>query len=281
MITCHLGGGLGNQLFQIFATIAYSIKSKNIFKFPDSKTLGGGSTTIRNTYWETFLSRLQLFLTNDFGEIEVVRENGFAFNDISIVNLVNKNICLLGYFQSYKYFEKEFKTICNVIDLKKHKVDLINKIDFNNKFVEDTISMHFRMGDYKNLQQFHPIMPYKYYEDSLTYIRNTNSNNKFNVIFFCEDEDINDVMQTIDKLAIEFPNYIFTRGDSSLLDWEQMLLMSCCNHNIIANSSFSWWGAYFNTNIDKIVCYPSTWFGYAANHDTSDLCPNEWIRITV
>jgi hypothetical protein len=56
-----------------------------------------------------------------------------------------------------------------------------------------------------------------------------------------------------------------------------MLLMSCCKHNIIANSSFSWWGAYFNSNADKIVCYPEVWF--ANNTDTSDLCPLEWIKM--
>jgi hypothetical protein len=53
--------------------------------------------------------------------------------------------------------------------------------------------------------------------------------------------------------------------------------MSCCNYNIIANSSFSWWGAYLNTNPNKIVCYPKTWF--VNNTDTSDLCPLEWKKI--
>ncbi|MFM8313149.1 MAG: alpha-1,2-fucosyltransferase [Deltaproteobacteria bacterium] len=60
-----------------------------------------------------------------------------------------------------------------------------------------------------------------------------------------------------------------------------MLLMSVCKDNIIANSSFSWWGAYFNSNPNKIVTYPSKWFGPIAGHDTRDLCPPEWNKINV
>jgi hypothetical protein len=60
-----------------------------------------------------------------------------------------------------------------------------------------------------------------------------------------------------------------------------MLLMSLCHHNIIANSSFSWWSAYFNSWEDKIVCYPSVWFGEVAKNNTKDLCPPEWVKINV
>ena len=73
----------------------------------------------------------------------------------------------------------------------------------------------------------------------------------------------------------------FIRASNDLSDWEQMILMSCCRDNIIANSSFSWWAAHFNTNPDKIVCYPAIWFGEVAGHDTRDLCPNEWHKIHV
>jgi len=273
-------GGLGNQLFQIFSTISFSIKSRNQFKFLDVKTLSGSaSVTVRNTYWETFLSRLKSFLTTEFSEIEVIRENGFTHNNIPLVNFVNKNICLQGYFQSYKYFEKEFKTICSLIGLEKLKSNLIKKIGFGDKFLEETISMHFRLGDYKKLPTFHPLLTYVYYNKALTYIKNTKPIEDYIVIYFCEDEDIDDVIQTIEKLQNDFPGFIFNRGYNTLDDWEQMLLMSCCDHNIIANSSFSWWGAYFNSNTDKIVCYPSVWFGSALSHDTKDLYPSDWIKI--
>ena len=68
--------------------------------------------------------------------------------------------------------------------------------------------------------------------------------------------------------------------DCDIDDWKQMVLMSLCDHNIIANSTFSWWGAYFNTNPKKIVTYPSKWFGEKLNHlNICDLFPIEWTQI--
>ena len=100
-------------------------------------------------------------------------------------------------------------------------------------------------------------------------------------MYFCDEEDINDVMEKIIFLQNSFKQYEFIRGDKYLADWEQLLLMSSCHHNIIANSSFSWWAAYFNNWIDKIVCYPSVWFGPAAKHNIIDLFPNNWNKIKV
>jgi hypothetical protein len=65
--------------------------------------------------------------------------------------------------------------------------------------------------------------------------------------------------------------------DYSIPDYEQLLLMSLTSHNIIANSTFSWWGAYFNNNINKIVCYPSLWNG--SNNNVKDLFPDSWNKI--
>jgi hypothetical protein len=58
-----------------------------------------------------------------------------------------------------------------------------------------------------------------------------------------------------------------------------MMAMTGCTHNIIANSSFSWWGAYLNPNLGKIVCYPATWFGPAIQTDVANMFPKDWIKI--
>jgi hypothetical protein len=152
-------------------------------------------------------------------------------------------------------------------------------MNYESNFLNNAISMHFRIGDYKHIQHVHPIMTKEYYERCLSYIQSVDSNTKFTVIYFCEDTDLDDVLEKITYLSIKFPNYNFVRGEKNLEDWQQMLLMSCCRHNIIPNSSFSWWGAYFNSSLDKIVCYPSIWFGPAAPHDTKDLCPPTWTKI--
>jgi hypothetical protein len=282
MITCNLMGGLGNQLFQIFATISYAIKSKNQFKFLNTVKLGGGSTIVRYTFWETFLSKLKSFLVNEYPQnILVCREKGFPYNELPYQQFQDKHIMIHGYFQSYKYFKDNYNMISRIIALDNKKNELLNKMNLTSEYFDDKVCMHFRLGDYKKIQQFHPLATYQYYERSLHHMCDTLHNKISTILYFCEDEDIDDVLNTINKLTDKFPELTFTRGENTLADWEQMLLMSCCHHNIIANSSFSWWGAYFNSHNDKIVCYPSVWFGPSAGHDTRDLCPPEWVKINV
>lgn len=279
MITCNLMGGLGNQLFQIFTTISYALSVKDKFTFLNVETLGTGSTIIRYTYWNTFLNRMRPFLIYKFVPNKVIKEKHFCYDELPIDTDTNTdtNIMLYGYFQSYKYFQENQKLICKLIGLDKMK-DKIKE-----RFIKDSplnnISMHFRLGDYKQNPLMYPIATYQYYADSLLYIQNTYPDVPFNILYFCEEEDIEDVLVTITQLSNTFSLYTFERGEKTLEDWEQMLLMSCCQHNIIANSSFSWWAAYLNTSPDKIVCYPATWFGPSAKLDTKDLCPPEWIRI--
>lgn len=282
MLTCNLMGGLGNQIFQIFTTINYAIKYRKKFYFLNLHTLGENGTTIRYTFWNSFFSSLKPFLRMEIPYDHVISEKDFTFNEINIDPEISRgNIILNGYFQSYKYFEENYQLICRIINMDRMKRELLFKLKLTNIDLKNVISLHFRLGDYKLIQEYHPIATYSYYERAIEYIRNNLTTPPTKIIFFCEDADLEDVMEKIKKLNEKFADVVFIRGDNTLADWEQMLFMSFCNHNIIANSSFSWWGAYFNSWVDKIVCYPSMWFGTIANHDTKDLCPPEWVKIEV
>ena len=284
MISCKLCGGLGNQLFQIFTTIAYAMKYSKSFFFLNNQLLGNISngTTIRHTYWETFLSSLKPFLKNmnEIPQLMFIKEKDFTYNPLPENFEQKMGTLLIGYFQSSKYFERCKEVIYKLlkIDLKK----LIVKTKVNINFEDmNIISVHFRFGDYKRYPNVYPLLDELYYKNSLSYIVNELSNNtELVVLYFCEDESLSEVNDIIKNLKEYFSNISFQRADPLLEDWEQMLLMSLCHYNIIANSSFSWWGAYLNTNICKIVCYPDKWFMPQANKDTKDLFLDDWIQIS-
>ena len=279
MITCNIIGGLGNQLFQIFATISYALKHKQVFCFT-YKTMTGQ----RPMYWDNFLSTLKLF-TNPrmMPNVQIVDEPLYY----TVVPNNQHNIMLTGYFQNPAYFKEYYKSICRMIrlDAQKEKIkENMQDIDFNN-----SISMHFRQGDYLLLPDHYKILTTDYYKNSLNHIkerkRELMKEGKgiplIKVLYFCEDYDIAAVIDIIKQLKEVYPLIEFIRAPSDLEDWQQLLMMSCCQHNIIANSTFSWWGAYFNSNPEKIVCTPAEWFGPKININMEELLPSDWTTIAI
>ena len=289
MISSKLCGGLGNQLFQIFTTISYAIENSKPFFFLDNHQLGNGSngSTIRYTYWNTFLSALHPFLRNinEIPQLTYITENNFKYQELPKVDVLTKyGTLFVGYFQSPKYFNNYKETIYKLLKIDLKKTIIKNKCCIN--FNETTyISAHFRFGDYKKYPNIYTLLTETYYKNALNNILNENGlkeiKNEVKVLYFCENDCINEVNEIINILKFDFPQINFIRADPQLEDWEQMLLMSLCKHNIIANSTFSWWGAYLNSNQEKIVCYPDQWFCTEANKDTSDLFLDDWQKIQI
>jgi hypothetical protein len=278
MISCLLVGGLGNQLFQIFTTIAYSIENNMPFVFNNKKNTIG--MTYRETYWNTFLKSLQPYLVDDpiFKKYLPLplKERGFKYHSLPYIPYKKTNIQLIGYFQSYKYFSNYLKDINSLLQIEEQKLEIIQNYSRNYK---NTISMHFRIGDYKNLSNIYHILDFDYYKKALQNIIYNNNNNKteLQVLYFCEEKDKQDVDMIINELINEFKEIKFECIDFKISDWQQMLIMGCCNYNIIANSTFSWWAAYFNNNNNKIICYPHDWF--KKKDELDDLFPKEWIKV--
>mgnify|MGYP003353005778 CR=1 FL=1 len=90
------------------------------------------------------------------------------------------------------------------------------------------------------------------------------------------------VFDNIEARIAAYPDVEFVKVDDSIIDYEQLVIMSCCNHNIMANSSYSWWGSYLNEYKQKIVCFPSKWFGeyYEHMYSHKDMMHDSWVRIT-
>ena len=329
MITTNLKGGLGNQLFQICNLIAYCYENKEIInediQFWFLYTPIFIANTNRTPYWNSFFIELQQYVYANIPEniknTSVFKYNEPFFEYKKIPTVVEKelyekfqqeekekniNIELNGYFQSNKYFEKYKDKIFNLIKIKEKQTEVCknikNRIDF-----ENTISLHFRLGDYKQFPDIHPIVTYKYYVKSIYYILKHgrfDTSKKINILYFHEnniDVDIKNVKNIISHLKHIYKNIQFIDIHELLLlepsqssqssqssqfsqsskkiiyeDWEELLIMSKCNSHIIPNSTFSWWGAYFNDSENKIVTYPNIWFGVNCSHNTKDLCPETW-----
>lgn len=275
-------GGLGNQLFQIFTTISYGLENTRDIIFPYTEQLHTG--TVRNTYWNSFLIGLRNMTTynplyNETNEslMSMPAYNERMFEYKKIPKPKGPKMLLHGYYQSYKYFDKHWNTIRTMIQLEKQQTAIKNEYTelFSDK---ETVSMHFRIGDYVNIQDCHPIMPFNYYYNAICNLI-MHKDKHYRVLYFCQDTDNIKVSLIINRLSGMFRNIEFVKVDDSICDWKQMLIMSVCSHNIIANSTYSWWGAYFNSNDKKIVYYPNKWFGKSLTHNTTDLFPKEWVNV--
>lgn len=292
MITADIFGGLGNQLFIVFATISLAMRHKSNFYFV-SKKEEELERIDRPTYWNNILSSLDPFLyTNEskpiFDNEYVYKENNFRYNPelysiyktLSEIDPTKEIVLQLhGYFQSCKYFTEYYPMIYRLLKIDEQKIELFNYLELYAWEYDKTVSMHFRIGDYLHQQHNHPVLKKDYYKNALSIIKIMKPSTDI-VLYFCEKENLEQVERIVNELRTIFPMK-FILADQTMADWQQLLLMSCCANNIIANSTFSWWGAYLNTHLGKIVIYPETWFGPALSptHDVSELCPPEWICI--
>lgn len=250
MITCKLKGGLGNQLFQIAAGISYAVDTSQEFVLsrPLLRYWHASQGESPGVYLNTIFSKIKLY---DYTPDNTYTEPEFQFNSIPD----NLTDCVLnGYFQSYKYFDHNRKSILDTLCF-----DHLNRCDVN---CDQLCSIHVRRGDYTKLKHYHANLGSDYYNQAIQ----TVDYDRF--IIFSDD--------------IDWCRSIFT-GNQFIFSSEQditsiIYTMSRCSSNIIANSTLSWWGAWLNNSMSKKIIAPSEWFN---NTDMSsvDVIPADWIII--
>jgi hypothetical protein len=279
MITCLLKGGLGNQLFQLYTLLAYVIKYNIHWYLLETQCVGN-----RPAYWDTIFIKLKPFLHKKHQNNLVLMEEQLiqkCTNETLGRILCNNNIIINGYFQNYKYFENLSHIMSDMLNIS----ELCRNVSIKYKYpYRSTTSMHFRYGDYKTLTEHFNILEYSYYYGALSYIlqNETPISITSNVLIFYEEPDYLQVSDIINRLKenvlMSKLNFIYI--DTNIPDYDQIFIMSNCKNNIIANSTFSWWGAYFNVNVNPIRCYPSVWYRHKLHYiDTDGLHPPTWTCI--
>ena len=273
MITVQLLGGLGNQLFQYAMAKSLSIEKKQKFSIDVSSfetyKLHDYALDHFNIQKKGFKkpNRYLKKILDLFQKTRYYKEKEFNFNPL-IFDINERDIYLEGYFQSEKYFvkhEKEIRKDFEIISpLKKQTQETIKHIQEVN-----SVSLHIRRGDYLQ-HKIHNTDKTDYYKTAMA----TMESQVDNPVYFIFSDDMPWAKENF-KTNFET---IFVDFNDALTNFEDLKLMSTCKHNIIANSSFSWWGAWLNTNEQKIVIAPKLWFN-DNTINTKDIIPDSWIKI--
>ena len=287
MIITKIIGGLGNQMFQYAAGYALSRRLNQPLKLDISDyknykdrvyllNIFNHGSKILSCFQSTIYKKSNKYhkklLYNIFNNqrLKYIKQPNRNYN--TFFDSLHGNVYLDGYWQSEKYFlpyADEIRKIFNLeLKLCKSSSIILKKI-----ISSESVSIHFRRGDYINdikVNNRYGVCSLQYYKKSINYFLK-----RFKHInFFIFSDDILWVENNLPKMN----NVHFVKHEEECHPYEEVFLMSKCNHNIIANSTYSWWGAWLNNNPAKIIIAPEKWF-----KDTQivikDLIPENWIKL--
>ena len=260
-------GRLCNQMFQYASLkgLAAKIGTDIIIPYyPDAVDDGIGNM-LRTELFDSFDLDVKIGLLNN-GHAPVVNERHFHFDE-ELFKMCPDHVDLRGYFQTEKYFKHIEKEIRSDFTFKD---EILVPCKEMIESVENPIALHVRRGDYIKNAENHFNLPIEYYDAALSEFDDDR-----NVIVFSDDP-----LWCHDEGIFVDDRFIISENDDNRVD---LCLMSLCNDFIIANSTYSWWGAWLSSNKDKKVIAPVQWFGktgYTKDHNTKDLIPDDWIKIS-
>ncbi len=289
MAVVNIIGGLGNQLFQ-YAFGKYIEKNFKVnLKFDIHTDLVANNFTTRNLDIEKLnvslpiatneeIKKYKYYSNGLFSRLErKLAQKRIAFhskyivqqNAHSLLQRFDINSYYDGYWQCYEYIDDVKDVLLNEIKIptdfySKHN-DILNEFNTSN-----SVAIHIRRDDYINVKvnaELFEVCEMNYYNHAIQIIEEKYPDAKFYIF----TQDIEWAKENFLK-----ENFTFIEGNSAIDD---MLLMSFCKHNIIANSTFSWWSAWLNRNTSKIVLAPKKWYKGKRNQQTDNLIPPNWLRI--
>lgn len=240
-------GRLGNNLFQKAAAIGYAQHHRmqyNLSELPLIKQITSYSGLARSAH----------------PDVHILHENGHQYQELPFTySWRYRDVILNGYWQSEKYFAH-----C--------REEVLKAFGYSWELYPRICSVHVRRGDYLNYPDKHPVVTMEYLARSMEMMTDQRGVETFMVF----SDDIPWCRENFRDLPYDFVYSTNKTAENDLVEG------SCCEHNIISNSTFSWWQAWLNRNPDKAVISPSkdNWFGPGNAHlDTSDLTPDSWIQI--
>lgn len=280
MQVIKLMGGLGNQMFQY----AYGLYLRQLgFEVYFDSSLYN-SYTIHEGF---ALKNLNIKESDELTgfSLNIANKVAFYFINYKIKSLkivthknmynthIRENSYHVGYFQSFKYFEGIESILKETFTIKSEKSEyFLTNSKLINSF-ENSISIHIRRGDYtldRNIDYI-GLCSLSYYYNALNFLKE--GLNTYEVFIFSDD-------LIWVKENFKGTNFNYLSNPNSNSSYEDLKLMSLCKNNIISNSTFSWWAAWLNSDENKKIIAPKTWFkNQSLNNQYSDIIPEDWIKI--
>lgn len=279
-------GGLGSQMFaySLFLALRHKNKEticdfswfkynkqhngseiKKIFRLEEKKVNFFLGALLNSNF---ILYRILRKVCEKFRIIKYFKNKSYNFNNEILENkknIIYDNSC----WTSYRYFENisnEIKSKFNFPRLEEEKnVEIAKKIEKTN-----SVALHVRHGDYLESNLLKGLCELNYYQKCINYIEKEIEN----PYFFIFSDDIEWC-----KENFKLKNCYYINWNTKEKSFRDMQLMSLCKHNIIPNSSFSWWGAYLNKNPNKVVLTPERWVNEVSEIMLKDMNPSDWIII--
>lgn len=288
MFIFQLMGGLGNQMFQYATAKALSVK-RNIpfavtfddpYQFAKREyaldcfnmpVIFANPKLLRSSAPATGVRRGIMKILRLNADKRLFQEKQYYHFDESIFTAADETY-FRGFWQSYLYFTDIRKNLLNDFSFK-YKLDAGKQKLLNSIVTSQSVSLHIRRGDYVEVQRtntIHGTCDLTYYDKAVEAVRSQVQSPKY----FVFSDDIAWVKQ---NLSID-GDVVFVSDTNSVNAYDDMRLMAACRHNIIANSSYSWWGAWLGNQEEKVVVCPAYW---TSTHKTTeiDLIPKNWIIV--